>query len=98
MAADVQFREVAREAGPMFTRVNGASPDKHFVEIMGSGCTETWAPVSPQRSRSLVEHSGTRSPVRHMVVAPRRSGGTQRAMVAFTLARAGTAAGAGTFG
>lgn len=37
VVADVQFRDIAREAGLMFTHVNGASPDKHFVEIMGSG-------------------------------------------------------------
>jgi hypothetical protein len=33
----VAFREASREAGLVFTHINGASPEKHFVEIMGSG-------------------------------------------------------------
>jgi hypothetical protein len=33
----VVFRNISREAGLAFTHVNGASPQKHFVEIMGSG-------------------------------------------------------------
>jgi len=32
-----QFVDVAREAGITFRHVNGASPDKHLVETMGSG-------------------------------------------------------------
>jgi hypothetical protein len=35
--AEVVFRDVTRDASLTFTHVNGASPDKHFVEIMGSG-------------------------------------------------------------
>jgi enediyne biosynthesis protein E4 len=31
------FRDIAREAGVVVRHVNGASPDKHFPEIMGSG-------------------------------------------------------------
>jgi hypothetical protein len=33
----VQFTDVTREAGIAFRHVNGASPDKHLVETMGSG-------------------------------------------------------------
>jgi hypothetical protein len=33
----VLFRDVSSAAGLVFTHVNGASPDKHFAEIMGSG-------------------------------------------------------------
>jgi enediyne biosynthesis protein E4 len=33
----VLFRNVSEAAGLVFTHVNGASPDKHFAEIMGSG-------------------------------------------------------------
>ena len=36
-AERVRFRDVAATAGLAFTHVNGASPDKHFAEIMGSG-------------------------------------------------------------
>src|SRR5687768_13956038 len=37
-SADViTFRDISAEAGLAFTHVNGASPQKHFVEIMGSG-------------------------------------------------------------
>jgi hypothetical protein len=35
--ADVIYRDISGEARLVFTHVNGASPDKHFVEIMGSG-------------------------------------------------------------
>jgi hypothetical protein len=33
----VRFTDVTREAGVSFHHVNGASPDKHLVETMGSG-------------------------------------------------------------
>jgi hypothetical protein len=33
----VRFHDVATASGLVFTHVNGASPDKHFAEIMGSG-------------------------------------------------------------
>jgi hypothetical protein len=33
----VLFHDVSTAAGLVFTHVNGASPDKHFAEIMGSG-------------------------------------------------------------
>jgi enediyne biosynthesis protein E4 len=33
----VQFRDVATTAGLAVTHINGASPDKYFAEIMGSG-------------------------------------------------------------
>jgi enediyne biosynthesis protein E4 len=33
----VLFRNVSEASGLVFTHVNGASPDKHFAEIMGSG-------------------------------------------------------------
>jgi len=33
----VLFHDVSIAAGLVFTHVNGASPDKHFAEIMGSG-------------------------------------------------------------
>ena len=33
----VLFHDVSTAAGLIFTHVNGASPDKHFAEIMGSG-------------------------------------------------------------
>jgi hypothetical protein len=33
----VRFTDVTREAGLTFRHVNGASPDKHLVETMGSG-------------------------------------------------------------
>ena len=33
----VTFRDIGREAGVVFRHVNGASPDKHFDETMGSG-------------------------------------------------------------
>jgi hypothetical protein len=36
-AADVVFRDIAAAAGIGVTHVNGASPDKYFAEIMGSG-------------------------------------------------------------
>jgi len=36
-AGEILFRDVSHEAGLAFTHVNGASPQKHFVEIMGSG-------------------------------------------------------------
>ena len=36
-ASPVTFRDISREAGIAFTNVNGASPDKHFAETMGSG-------------------------------------------------------------
>jgi hypothetical protein len=36
-SADVVFRDVAAAAGVEVTHVNGASPDKYFAEIMGSG-------------------------------------------------------------
>src|SRR5688572_27199599 len=32
-----QFVDIARQAGIDFRHVNGASPDKHLVETMGSG-------------------------------------------------------------
>ena len=32
-----QFVEIARKAGVLFHHTNGASPDKHLVETMGSG-------------------------------------------------------------
>lgn len=32
-----QFVEISRQAGIVFTHTNGASPDKHLVETMGSG-------------------------------------------------------------
>ncbi len=35
--AAVRFTDVTREAGIDFRHVNGASPDKHLVETMGSG-------------------------------------------------------------
>src|SRR4026207_14837 len=34
---EIVFRDVAHNIGLAFTHVNGASPQKHFVEIMGSG-------------------------------------------------------------
>ena len=34
---EIAFRDVADDIGLAFTHVNGASPQKHFVEIMGSG-------------------------------------------------------------
>ena len=34
---DVVFRNIARAAGIVVTHVNGASPEKYFPEIMGSG-------------------------------------------------------------
>ena len=33
----VAFRDVGRASGLLFAHVNGASPEKHLVEIMGSG-------------------------------------------------------------
>jgi hypothetical protein len=36
-SAAVTFRDVSREAGLAFRHVNGASPEKHFPETMGSG-------------------------------------------------------------
>jgi hypothetical protein len=33
----VLFHDVSEASGLIFTHVNGASPDKHFAEIMGSG-------------------------------------------------------------
>jgi enediyne biosynthesis protein E4 len=36
-SADVVFRDIAAAAGVRMTHVNGASPDKYFAEIMGSG-------------------------------------------------------------
>ena len=33
----VVFRNISNTSGLVFTHVNGASPDKHFAEIMGSG-------------------------------------------------------------
>jgi hypothetical protein len=36
-SAKVQFRDIARAAGVAVRHVNGASPDKYFAEIMGSG-------------------------------------------------------------
>jgi hypothetical protein len=36
-SADVVFRNIAAAAGIGVTHVNGASPDKYFAEIMGSG-------------------------------------------------------------
>ena len=36
-AAAVRFADVTREAGIDFRHVNGASPDKHLVETIGSG-------------------------------------------------------------
>jgi hypothetical protein len=36
-SAEVVFRDVAPAAGVSVTHVNGASPDKYFAEIMGSG-------------------------------------------------------------
>jgi len=36
-SADVVFRDIAATAGVNVTHVNGASPDKYFAEIMGSG-------------------------------------------------------------
>jgi hypothetical protein len=36
-AAGVTFTDVAASAGLHFTHINGASPDKHLVETMGSG-------------------------------------------------------------
>jgi len=36
-SADVVFRNIAAAAGLGVTHVNGASPDKYFAEIMGSG-------------------------------------------------------------
>ena len=36
-AAGVRFTEITREAGIDFRHVNGASPDKHLVETIGSG-------------------------------------------------------------
>src|SRR5688572_27888731 len=36
-SADVVFRDIAAAAGVGITHVNGASPDKYFAEIMGSG-------------------------------------------------------------
>src|SRR5688572_17514778 len=35
--ATVRFTDITREAGIDFRHVNGASPDKHLVETMGSG-------------------------------------------------------------
>jgi hypothetical protein len=37
VSADVVFHDVAASAGLGVTHVNGASPDKYFAEIMGSG-------------------------------------------------------------
>jgi enediyne biosynthesis protein E4 len=36
-SAEVVFRDIAAAAGVGVTHVNGASPDKYFAEIMGSG-------------------------------------------------------------
>ena len=36
-APAVAFHDVSRAAGLTFTNINGASPEKHFVETMGSG-------------------------------------------------------------
>ena len=36
-AGGVTFREISREAGVVFRHLNGASPQKHFEETMGSG-------------------------------------------------------------
>ena len=33
----VRFTDITRESGVSFHHVNGASPDKHLVETMGSG-------------------------------------------------------------
>jgi hypothetical protein len=33
----VRFTDVTRESGVSFHHINGASPDKHLVETMGSG-------------------------------------------------------------
>jgi hypothetical protein len=35
--SSVTFRDISREVGLTFTNINGASPEKHFVETMGSG-------------------------------------------------------------
>jgi hypothetical protein len=37
MSNRVLFHDVSEASGLSFTHVNGASPDKHFAEIMGSG-------------------------------------------------------------
>jgi hypothetical protein len=37
VAAPVRFTEISREAGIDFHHINGASPDKHLVETIGSG-------------------------------------------------------------
>lgn len=51
-SAAVTFADVSREAGLTFQHVNGASPQKHIAETMGSGSFSTSMPTAGSISSS----------------------------------------------
>jgi hypothetical protein len=79
VSAEVAFRNVSREAGLNFAHVNGASPEKHFVEIMGSGGlffdydNDGWIDVLLVDGGSEADANVARS-ARHRLYRNRRNG------------------------
>jgi hypothetical protein len=78
-SAPVRFHDASTRAGLVFTHVNGASPDKHFAEIMGSGGlffdfdNDGWIDVFLVDGGSKADPQVART-ARHRLFRNRRSG------------------------
>ena len=79
MLTGVTFTNISREAGLDFVNTNGASPDKHLVETMGSGGVlfdynnDGWLDILLLDGGSLVDRNLTRA-ARHRLYRNRQDG------------------------
>ncbi|HEX5109187.1 MAG TPA: CRTAC1 family protein [Vicinamibacterales bacterium] len=79
MLTGVTFTNISREAGLDFVNTNGASPDKHLVETMGSGGVlfdynnDGWLDILLLDGGSLVARNLTRA-ARHRLYRNRQDG------------------------
>jgi hypothetical protein len=79
MRAAVGFTNISREAGLDFVNINGASPDKHLVETMGSGGVlfdynnDGWLDILLLDGGSLVDRNLART-ARHRLYRNRQDG------------------------
>lgn len=77
--SSVRFADASREAGLSFQHLNGASPDKHLVETMGSGAVfldfdnDGWVDVFLVDGGSVVDAAVNRR-ARHRLYHNRRNG------------------------
>src|SRR5215831_5049546 len=78
-AALPQFTDVARQAGVAFHHTNGASPEKHLVETMGSGAVffdydgDGWVDMFLVDSGSITDVATDRR-ARHRLFHNRKNG------------------------